>query len=79
MFEGNEYQHPVFVLDVDASYEDNFRRWFRMHYDESKRDGFKPYTYEEAQEVFMDECLPRYLSELGIVNNAKWCWRAKRY
>ena len=45
MFGGNEYQHPVFVLDVDASYEDNFRRWFRMHYEESKRDGFKPYTY----------------------------------
>ena len=38
-----------------------------------------PYTYEEAQEVFMDECLPRYLSELGIVNHVKWCWRAKRY
>ena len=73
------YSHPVFELDVEASYKDNFRRWYRMHCEEAKIDSFKPYTYEEANEVFLDTCLPRYLSEQGIVNHVKWCWRAKRY
>lgn len=78
MFIDMEYQHPVFVLDVEASYEDNFARWLQMHYDEAKRDGFKPYSREEAEEVFLEDCLPRYLSELGIVDHIKWCWRAKK-
>ena len=73
------YSHPVFVLDVEASYEDNFARWFDMHYQESKIDNFKPYTREEANEVFLEEALPRYLAELGVVDHVKWCWRAKKY